>query len=105
MRTLIDVKTEIMKLTDELKTLELKKSQISRRKKRIQFLRLVEMYLDTAPDELYLELEIKKCVNKINALVSRIPSNSMRSEKTKLESELGIKTLRAQVRTLRFIKK
>lgn len=105
MRTLLEVKTEIISLREECKSDGIKKSYLNRKKKRIEFLQQVEAYLETAPEELYLSSEINRLENKISALMGRIPSNLIKSDKIKLEGEYGIKRLRTQVRTLRFIKK
>lgn len=108
MRSLLDVKTEIETLKEDCKEKGLKRSQLSRKKKRIKFLAIVQAYLETSPDELYLGREIKRIENRINALVDSFDPTQFKDPKEpkkKYEKEMGIPQLQQQLRTLRFIKK
>jgi hypothetical protein len=69
MRSLLDVNTEIITLTEECTTgSALKPAQISRRKNRIEYLNVVKAYLETGPTLTYIELEINRLENRITLL-------------------------------------
>lgn len=118
MRTLLEVKTEIATLTEScvetrsngstIVVGSLTKAQLSRIKNRIAFLRIVENYLEDAPDELYLGREIARIENRINLIINSFDATQYKdpTEPRKLyEKEMGIPHLRLQLKTLRFIKK
>lgn len=119
MRTLLEVRTQIAELLSECGVVEgekgttvvttsISKSKLSRNKNRIEFLRIVEKYLEEAPDELYLGREINRIENRINAIIDSFDPSQFKdpTEPRKLyEKEMGIPHLRLQLRTLRFIKK
>lgn len=109
MRTLLDVNTEITTLTEECTTgSALKKSQISRRKNRIVFLKMVKNYLESGPSISYIDLEINKLQNRISLLSNSFDRSQYKDPKEafkKYENEMGIPLLRQQIRTLRYIKK
>lgn len=107
MRTLLEVKTEIATLFEDCTHMANTPAQLSRKKNRILFLRLVERYLETAPDELYLGRDIARLENRITALIDSFDPTQYKDPKEpkkKYEKEMGIPELRVQLRTLRFIK-
>lgn len=119
MRTLLDVKTEIAELLAEcgvgggangstIVTTSITKNKLARNKNRIEFLRVVEKYLEDAPDELYLGREIARIENRIT-LISNSFDDTQYKDPTEArktyEKEMGIPHLRLQLRTLRVIKK
>lgn len=119
MRTLLDVRTEIAVLLSEcgvsdgangstVVTTSITKNKLARNKNRIEFLRMVEKYLEDAPDELYLGREIARIENRINRIMDAFNPLQFRNATEPLkeyEKEMGIPHLRLQLRTLRFIKK
>jgi hypothetical protein len=119
MRTLLDVKTEIAALLEEcgvsngangstVVTTSITKHKLARNKNRIEFLRLVEKYLEEAVDELYLGREIARIENRINKIVESFDPTQYKDPtepRKAYEKEMGIPHLRLQLRTLRFIKK
>lgn len=119
MRTLLEVKTEIAALLEECGvkngsngsatvTTSITKNKLARNKKRIEFLRIVEKYLEDAPDELYIGREIGRIENRINVIIEAFDESKYkdpREAKKEYEKEMGIPHLRLQLRTLRFIKK
>jgi hypothetical protein len=119
MRTLLEVKTEIAALLEECGvkdgangsttvTTSITKNKLARNKKRIEFLRIVEKYLEEAPDELYLGREITRIENRINAIIDSFDPTQYKDPtepRKAYEKECGIPHLRLQLRTLRFIKK
>jgi hypothetical protein len=109
MRSLLDVKTEIATLREDCKY-EKKLSKKNRMKKRILFLTLVQNYLESSPNELYLGREISRIENRINKIIDSFAYNpdledSEKKQKRAFEKEMGIPHLRVQMRTLRYIKK
>lgn len=108
MRSLLDVKTEIITLAEEINQGGLKKPQVSRRKNRIEFLKLVANYLETSPKGQYIELEIDKLQDKIAILENRFDASEYKDSREAFkqhEKDMGIPQLRIQLRTLRYIKK
>lgn len=119
MRTLLEVKTEIAALLSEcgvrngekgstIVTTSITKSKLARNKNRIEFLRLVEKYLEESPDELYLSRDIARIENRINLIINGFDSSQYKDPteaQKKYEKDMGIPHLRLQLRTLRFIKK
>lgn len=108
MRTLLEVKTEVATLFEECKTEVMTTRQLSRKKKRMEFLKIVQGYLEHAPDELYLGREIARIENRITALIDSFDATQFidpTEAKKKYEKEMDIPHLRIQLRTLRFIKK
>lgn len=108
MRSLLDVKTEIITLAEEINQGGLKRPQVSRRKNRIEFLKLVANYLETSPKEQYIELEIDKLQDKIAILSNRFDASEYKDSREAFkqhEKDMGIPQLRIQLRTLRYIKK
>ena len=88
---------------------DLKKVQIKRIGNRIQFLRTVLAYLKSNPSEEFLKKEtvrIRTRLEKINQGASCfIPPSNIKIEKAKAfyEKEYGVKSLKTQLATLRFI--
>jgi hypothetical protein len=119
MRTLLEVKTEIAALLEEcgvsdgangstVVTASITKNKLARNKNRIEFLRIVEKYLEDAPDELYLGREIARLENRITKIVDSFDPTEYKDPtepRKEYEKEMGIPHLRLQLRTLRFIKK
>jgi hypothetical protein len=86
----------------------LKKPQVSRRKNRIELLKLVANYLESAPKEQYIELEIDRLQEKIAILSNRFNSEDFKDPREAFkqhEKDMGIPLLRTQLRILRYIKK
>lgn len=108
MRSLLDVKTEIATLIEDCTTgSALKQSQISRRKNRIQYLKMISTYLESGPTISYIDLEIDRIQNRIALLSNSFDRSQYKDPKEafkKYEKEMGIPDLRTQLRTLRFIK-
>jgi len=109
MRSLLDVNTEILTLTEEITTgTPLKPAQVSRRKNRIEYLRTIKAYLETGPTLTYIDLEIDRLENRITLLSNSFDRSQYKDPKEafkKYEKEMDIPQLRKQLRTLRFIKK
>lgn len=119
MRTLLEVKTEIAALLEEcgvhqgkngstLVTTSINKSKLSRNKNRIEFLRIVEKYLESAPDELFLTRDIKRIEDRINLIHKEFPHGNYKDPKEAFkehEKKWGVPQLKIQLRTLRYIKK
>jgi len=108
MRTLLEVKTEMMTLQEEIAAGGLKQTQVSRRKNRIEFLKMVARYLETCPDELYLGREIARIENKITAYYDLFDPTQFKDPtepRKKYEKDMGIPELRKQLTTLRYINK
>ena len=119
MRTLLDVKTEIAALLSEcgvetgangsyVVSSSITKNKLSRNKNRVEFLRVVEKYLEEAPDELYLGREIARIENRINRIIDSFDPDQYkdpREAKKEYEKEMEVPHLRLQLKTLRFIKK
>lgn len=119
MRTLLDVKTEIAELLSECGVsngangstrvaTSITKNKLARNKNRIEFLRIVEKYLEDAPDELYLGREIARIENRINKITEAFDDSFYKDPREAMkeyEKEMGIPRLRLQLKTLRFIKK
>lgn len=117
MRTLLAVKTEIAELTESIVAPgangtailvgSLTPQKLSRIKNRISFLKIVQRYMEEAPDELYITRDIKRIENRITALIDSFDPTQYKDSteaKKKYENDMGIPQLRIQLRTLRFIK-
>lgn len=119
MRTLLEVKTEIAALRGECGvkdgksgstfiTTSITKRKLSMNKKRIEFLQLVEKYLETSPDELYLGRDIKRIENRIALIQKEFNPEDYKDPKKaseEHEKKWGVPQLKIQLRTLRYIKK
>lgn len=119
MRTMLDVKTEIAELLSEcgvsdgkngstVVTTSITKGKLARNKKRIEFLRIVEKYLEDAPDELYLGREIARIENRIKLIIEGFPKWEVKSPsdiQKAYERDNDMPRLKQQLKTLRFIKK
>jgi hypothetical protein len=119
MRTLLDVKTELAALQSEcgvgngangttVVSTSITKHKLARNKKRIEFLRIVQKYLEEAPDEMYIGREINRIENRIIKIVNSFDDSKYkdpREARKEYEKEMGIPHLRLQLKTLRFIKK
>lgn len=108
MRSLLDVNTEIATLHEECTTGSvLKPSQLSRKKNKIEFLKIIKIYLESGPTLEYINLEIDRLENKITLLSNSFDRSQYKDPKEafkKYEKDMGIPRLRVQLRTLRFIK-
>lgn len=108
MRSLLDINTEIITLSEEIKEGGLKQVQVSRRKNRIEFLKHVKLYLESDPKEQFIDLEIDRLQNKIAVLSNRFNRDDYKDPTTafkKYEKDFDIPKMRTQLRTLRYIKK
>lgn len=119
MRTLLEVKTEIAELLSECGVVNghngstvvatsITKGKLARNKNRIEFLRIVEKYLEDAPDELYLGREIARIENRIKLIIDGVPkweSKRPSDIQKEYERDNGMPHLKLQLKTLRFIKK
>lgn len=108
MRSLLDVNTEIATLIEEITTGSiLKPVQVSRKKNRIEFLKLIKKYLESGPTLEYINLEINRLENRITLLSNSFDRTQYKDPKEafkRYEKDMGIPPLRVQVRTLRYIK-
>lgn len=108
MRTLLEVKTEIITLAEEINAGGLKKIQVSRKKNRIEFLKTISNYLETTPTQKFIDLEIDRLQEKIAILSNRFDPADYKDPRMAFkqhEKDMGIPQLRTQLRTLRYIKK
>lgn len=108
MRSLLDVKTEIATLIEECTTGSvLTPAKLSRKKSRIEYLKVIRNYLESGPTLEYIDLEIDKIENRISLLSNSFDRSQYKDPKDafkKYEKEMGIPDLRTKVRTLRYIK-
>jgi hypothetical protein len=105
MRSLLEVKTEIAEIMSSEYD---KKSEIARARKRLQFLRTVEMYLEGNPTDWFIKKEIERLENRNNKIIEQYNIElykSSKNPKKKYEEEMGIPHIRLQLKALRFIKK
>lgn len=108
MRTLLDVKNEMSEILAKCKEEGIKRSQKTRMRKRMAFLRTIQLYIETCPDELFIAQEIHRIENRINLICNQFDSSQYKDPKPaqkQFEKEMGVETLRLQLRVLRFIKK
>jgi hypothetical protein len=107
MRSLLDVKTEIAEIITSRED-GMTKYQYARAKSRLAFLKVIEMYLENAPEELFISREIKRLENRISLICNNFNDSEYKDPKEarkKFEKEMGIPDLRTQLRALRFILK
>lgn len=114
MRTLLEVRNEIESIMDGKYTKPREKSAAIAR---VQFLRLVEMYLKENPTIEFLDREIERLENRNNIIIDSYDepvykitkgikgSTDPKDVKKRYESDMGIPHLKLQIRALRFIKK
>jgi hypothetical protein len=103
MRSLLDVNTEIAALIEQRGHFESKRQEATA-KKRVQFLNVAKMYIETCPDEYFISKEIRRLENRINLLSKDAPDKKWKEAFKKYEKEMGIVELRQQLKALRFIK-
>ena len=121
MKTIQDCKKEIAEISDILMAEKnrrsddktLKKAQVSKLNKRLQFLRFCIRYLETNPDHLFIRKEITKVEEMITRRMILFvlddaeskPKSLVNKLKKQHEKKYEIPKFREQVRTMRFILK
>lgn len=103
MRTLYEVKTEISELINAQYD---KPRQKAKAQNRIQFLKMVEAYIEGCPDEHFIASEISRLEKRSDLILSQVNFNRMTKEdKKEFENKWGLPLIRQQIKALRFIKK
>ncbi len=107
-----EIKQEIKEVEKELANESGgKPSIINRLKKRLQFLATCKNYIESKPTEEFVKKEVTRLENKINLLTAgfikpeNIDNKTLAKIKSEYDSEMGIKKLRNQLRTLRYLAK
>lgn len=106
MKSLLDVNAEISEIIASQGRFENKRAE-SRAKKRLQFLNMVKMYIESQPDEYFVAREIFRLEKRVNLLSDSFDESQYkdaREARKKYEKEVGIPDLRSQIKVLRFIK-
>lgn len=114
MLTLKEIKSElnILMLTNPS---DHKETELNKIKKRIQFLKLCEKYLESNPSPEFVSQEHKRILKIINTVADRFSTwaqnnpqaaagKDYRAQKSFYEKENGVPKLRKQLKTLAFIK-
>lgn len=107
MRTLADIKNEIELLAGS-DWKNMKKVIVSKTRNRIQFLKMIEMYLKESPTEDFIKKEKERIESRINSIMSLFNEEAYKNPKPaklKFESDNGIPHLKQQLKTLIFILK
>lgn len=87
------------------------KKELVRMRKRIQYLKVIRLYLEKSPTIDFIKKEIDRIENRINLIDSHFSHSEQADEflvkqlKKEYDKENGIPQLRIQLRALRFIKK
>lgn len=110
MITLSEIKKELKDLIHaDIK--DLKNSEMTRRKSRIEFLKSCQRYMEFKPSPEFIEKDLARIENRINLIMADFvdPKNADKKTlskiKKKYETENGIPHLRVQARTLRYLAK
>jgi hypothetical protein len=115
MRTLLDVKTEKAAIVSEIgkggwSNNGLTERQEASKRKRLEFLNHIELYLEQNPDELYLGREIGRIENRLKLIYDQFPDvggwmEADKDRRKEYEKINDIPHLKRQLRVLRFLKK
>lgn len=115
MKTVKELKEEIVSIKHSLENDKMKKAAQTRMRKRLPFLKLCIMYLESNPDHKYMRAEIEKVETKINLRMIQFPLDQYQTDgvdkktvnrlKKAHEKKYEVPHLREQVRTLRFLLK
>ncbi len=106
MKSLLAVNSEISGIISSAGTFDSKRKESSA-KKRLEFLNLVKMYIETQPDEYFVAKEIQRIENRITLMLNQFDKSKYKDPKEalkKYEKDSGIPELRKQLKALRFIK-
>jgi hypothetical protein len=105
MKTLQEVNEEIQKLLDT-NPKDVKRTQLSKIKNRLEFLKVIKNYLLENPTEQFVAKEVKRIEDKINAIMSQFDKSAYKEPKPamlKFERDNKIPHLRDQLKALWFI--
>lgn len=115
MRTLLDVKAEIAAIIGELgkggwSNNGLTPRQESSKRTRLQFLNHIVLYLESNPDEIFLNREIGRLENRVKLIYDQFPDvggwmEADKDRRREYEKINDIPKIRRQLRVLRFLKK
>lgn len=105
MKTLIEIKTEIMLILDTKWHTKREKSALIKKK---EFLQKAFNYLETEPDAVFVKSELQKARKQLNLLQSRKPLFDLNNPVDKLESKKwdqnnGVNDKKQQIKFLNFI--
>jgi len=102
MRTLLSIDTEISEIISSRGAFENKRKEASARK-RLEFLNIAKMYIESQPDEYFVAKEIFRIENRITLLLNQFDKSQYQDPKEalkKYEKDVGIPELHKKLTTI-----
>jgi len=113
MKSSTEIKNEMLSLQSELCTKGLKKTEISKIKKRYEFLKICKMYIESGPTHDFLHKEKERLQNKIKLINAgykpdkRLIANGFKKEEQKEHKDynkiMGIDKFKAQLKGIQYL--